>query len=323
MDKIFTDLEFDTLIFENIQQSGFSKDTIDNIKDTNSISPDILDIVNFEKEEAEAVEENTETIEAEVTTAEEATEKIEEIKSTPEQFNTEISSEIIPTNQKIDCIKHIVPTRIKTSNEFLNKSQEVSIKKAEEKIKEVKSHSKDFPYIKSKLLTPAELQLYHFMINNLDNSKRICIVPKVRLGDIIEVDPYITLSKTPFYKISSKHVDYLICEEDTMDTICVVELDDYTHDTVERKENDKFKEEALRAAGIETLRITCKIATLELKDIEKIDDFVYNHFAPKCPYCGKSMVLRRNKETNDRFFACIDNSECRHTINIDSGEKLV
>jgi hypothetical protein len=210
----------------------------------------------------------------------------------------------------------------KSSNGFLNAVQENEIKKINKEVDRISHADMNYPYMAKEVVTNAELQLYNFMKNNLENKSRIAILPKVRLADIIDVDPIMVLDQTPFYKIAQKHVDFLICEADTLKTICVVELDDYTHNAQDRKERDEFVMRALYVSGITTKRIKTKIKNISLADLKDIDDEIYEHFAPSCPDCGRQMHLKHNGRTGHRFYACIDNQKCRRTLNIDGGIKL-
>ena len=57
-----------------------------------------------------------------------------------------------------------------------------------------------------------------------------------------------------FAKISQKHVDFVICDED-FQVYFALELDDSSHDTEKAKEKDLFKDRAFKAAGIPLKRI--------------------------------------------------------------------
>ena len=161
------------------------------------------------------------------------------------------------------------------------------------------------------------------MLNNLCQKERIVIFPKVRLADIINLDEKICTDKNYFWKIAYKHVDYLICDAQTLETICVVELDDYTHDTPEAIKRDRFVMQALQACGINTYRIKSAISVVSKADLVLIEDHLNTLYAPKCPACHSIMLPKKNMKTGLRFFACIDNIKCRQTIPIDTyGEKL-
>lgn len=210
----------------------------------------------------------------------------------------------------------------KTSNTFINSVQENTKKKIEQAKREVENSDIEFPYIKAKLMTDAEIQLYHFMLNNICQIDRIAIFPKVRLADIINVDKRVTIDKNALYKIAYKHVDFLICNKNTLDIICVVELDDYTHETDEAKNRDLFVMQALSTAGIPVARIRCKIKNISASDLYYTDDLINKALAPKCPRCGKNMVPKAARDGH-RFYACEDNINCRKTIDIDPrGERL-
>ena len=61
------------------------------------------------------------------------------------------------------------------------------------------------PYVKNNLLTPAELQLYHFLLNNVSQADKVAILVKVRLGDILKVD-----------NVIPEHVDSLLSKMEEM-----------------------------------------------------------------------------------------------------------
>jgi hypothetical protein len=207
-------------------------------------------------------------------------------------------------------------TKVNSSSEFINVTQEKAKQEQRKNDIEVSRADLDFPYIKAPLLTNAEMQLYHFMLNNLCQIDKISIFTKVRLGDLVQLDTRLTTDMKYFWKVSSKHVDFLICNRDTLDVICAVELDDYTHETQEAKDRDIFVMQTLETVGIKTARIKTKISAIEKRDIYMIDEFINRALAPKCPYCGKQMYPKESR-TGHRFYACEDFIGCRRTINID------
>lgn len=208
------------------------------------------------------------------------------------------------------------------NNGFIKSVQNKEAEKQKQEAIDLYNADTEFPYIKAKLLTDAELQLFHFMENNLCQIERIAILPKVRLGDIVELDKRITTDMKYFWKVTNKHVDFLICRRDTMEPICVVELDDYTHDNPKAKERDQFVMQVLKTAGIETARITTKIIAVEKKDLMFIDELINMALAPKCPNCGGKMFPKISR-TGHRFYACGDFINCRYTVDIDPrGERL-
>ena len=226
------------------------------------------------------------------------------------------------STNKLKGIGVLHTSTVNTSNEFIKSTQEIVQEKQQQEVKELSNINVEFPYKRTKLLTDAELQLFHFMENNLCQIDRITILAKVRLADIAEVDTRVTLKKEFLWKITNKHVDFLICDKNTLDIICAVELDDYTHETQEAKERDIFIMQVLDAVGIKTVRIRTKIRAIEKRDLVLVDDYINRKLAPKCPYCSKQMYPKESR-TGHRFYACEDFINCRRTIDIDPrGEKL-
>ena len=215
---------------------------------------------------------------------------------------------------------------IVTKNSFINKVQDTQKEKIRQEKIRLDDANIEFPYIKNTLMTDAEIQLFNFMRNNLCHIEKILIFPKVRLADIIQVDTKVTVDKKYLWKITNKHVDYVICRADNMQVICVVELDDYTHETAEAKERDIFVMQALRETGIKTFRIRSKIKVVDRSDLELIDEEINTEFAPNCPYCGIKMIPRKcasGKNRGHRFYGCPNFIDCRRTIDIDKiGEQL-
>ena len=73
------------------------------------------------------------------------------------------------------------------------------------------------------------------------------VCPKVRLLDIVEPrkgDNYMSY----LGKIKSKHVDFLICDQN-LHIKAILELDDGSHDTADRKARDTLVDEILQEVG--------------------------------------------------------------------------
>ena len=76
--------------------------------------------------------------------------------------------------------------------------------------------------------------------------KRFLISFKVRLADVITVA---NLDSAQGRKISQKHLDFVLTTP-TARIVAVVELNDASHQKIERQHRDEFVAEALRAARI-------------------------------------------------------------------------
>ena len=56
--------------------------------------------------------------------------------------------------------------------------------------------------------------------------------------------------------ISSKQLDFVLCEPDSFRIVLAIELDDETHGLADRMERDHFLDNAMRAAGVPLLRVS-------------------------------------------------------------------
>ncbi|WP_069651001.1 DUF2726 domain-containing protein [Caloranaerobacter ferrireducens] len=110
------------------------------------------------------------------------------------------------------------------------------------------------PYKSKKhLLSKAEYNFYKTLTLAI-KEKNLYICPKVRLADILYVDK---TEKRQLYwnKINSKHIDFLICESETLKPVLAIELDDSTHNKSERIERDEFLNNVFKSTNLPLLRI--------------------------------------------------------------------
>lgn len=135
---------------------------------------------------------------------------------------------------------------------FIDEKERQRIRELEgEKIQE--EERKKWPYKKKNyLFTVAESRFYKSLRNFL--SDEYSIFSKVRLADIL-----FTPGKKDHYnpnwnKIRSKHVDFLVCDNDKYCPLAAIELDDSSHDSEDRIERDKFLDEIFEDAGLKLIR---------------------------------------------------------------------
>jgi len=55
--------------------------------------------------------------------------------------------------------------------------------------------------------------------------------------------------------ISSKQIDFVLCEPHSTRIVLAIELDDESHGLADRRERDKFLDNAMQAAGVPLLRV--------------------------------------------------------------------
>ena len=129
-------------------------------------------------------------------------------------------------------------------------------------------------YIKvDSLFTPAELKFYKLLEETIDDYK---IFGKVRVADIIRVDSKKAKGKYLkfFNRISRKHVDFLICEPQSLEPLVAIELDDSSHELKEREERDIFLDRAFKMAGIPLLRFKVRSSYDKIEVRQRIYDAI-------------------------------------------------
>lgn len=280
-----------------------NKNTDDTLKDKNEDKKEVIDTVVSSTDALKSVGNVPNIV-------------VESIEKETENIIKNITSSDVKTT--IHDIK-TVPTS--TENKGFISAVGDSMKVKHEREKEELSHmDKNYPYKATNLLTNAEKQLFLFMENNLVLKDRIRIIPKVRLADIIQVEERLCKSKEALWKITSKHVDYIIVDKNTFDLICVVELDDYTHETDEAKKRDELVYYSLLSAGLQLYRIRCRIAEINTNHLRGIEECILMYYRKPCPMCGSDMQVKSKNSgirAGHRFYSCTDFINCRFTIDID------
>jgi len=125
-------------------------------------------------------------------------------------------------------------------------------------------------YVKvDSIFTPAELKFYKILNEILPE---YVIFGKVRVADIINVDSKKAGRKylKYFNRISKKHVDFLICDRETLSPLVAIELDDRSHERKERVERDEFMDKVFGMADLPLLRFRVQKKYDKRKIREKI-----------------------------------------------------
>lgn len=111
-----------------------------------------------------------------------------------------------------------------------------------------------------RLFSPAERSFLGVLDQILGKEYRI--IGKVNMADIIRPGRSLSASAhtAARNKIKSKHVDFAVCDPKTLQIVGVIELDDSSHDKVDRQRRDKFVDAALSSAGVPLVRIPAQRA---------------------------------------------------------------
>lgn len=185
--------------------------------------------------------------------------------------------------------------------------------------------------VRNDFLSSAELSFYNVLKLSLSEEFYIC--PKVGLKDIFFVKD-LNHNYSYINKIARKHVDFLLCNPNTMRPLAGVELDDSSHQRESRLERDKFVNQVFKTAQLPLIHFSTKKSyepseireaiykALKLsEDIvntpEQNEGQVENTAVPICPKCGVPMVLRtasKGEKKGSTFYGCSNYPKCKETI---------
>lgn len=129
----------------------------------------------------------------------------------------------------------------------------VSYKPAETQTVKQESEYQDYThaYQKRWLFSYNEKAFYQNLKQFADDNNLV-LLAKVRLLDLIEPRKGQDGYKAYFYKIQAKHVDFVLCAPNLVAKY-IIELDDASHETSDRRERDSFVDTALTSCGYKIL----------------------------------------------------------------------
>ncbi|HMU92296.1 MAG TPA: DUF2726 domain-containing protein, partial [Anaerolineales bacterium] len=160
---------------------------------------------------------------------------------------------------------------------------------------------------------------------------RYLVCPKVALNDIF----YIVRPNENvhfFNKFFRKHVDFLLCDPQTLAPAFGVEIVRPIAKN-ETRESDRFIEELFIDAGLPLVHVPSSesydpsdIVSLFQLAVTKVGGTAAlrldtsSDSVPLCPVCGKMMVLRINRDgprSGKKYYGCMDSPRCAGLVPID------
>jgi len=192
-----------------------------------------------------------------------------------------------------------------------------------------------FPFrLRDDFLSPAEKSFYQVVKNILGDQYTIC--PKVSLADIFYVVRP-NENRSAFNRINRKHVDYLVCNPQTMEPEFAIELDDSSHQRSDRMERDAFVDGVFEAADLPLLHVPAKAkyntaelralfeqALLPSEEEETTETQIPTppnlEQGPLCPKCGTPMIKRTAKsgsQVGKSFYGCSNYPKCREILPVE------
>jgi hypothetical protein len=186
------------------------------------------------------------------------------------------------------------------------------------------------PYrLRETFLSSTELALLRVLHEMMGDRYVIC--PKIGLNDLF----YIVRPNENvhfFNKIFRKHVDFLLCDHQTMKPAFGVELVKPISKN-ETRPSDQFMEDLFLSAGLPLVHIPSndhydpsdvvhlfQLAMAKVGGTSELRMDGSGDSIPMCPICGKMMVLRIRREgpkPGQKYYGCMDNPHCAGVVAID------
>ena len=186
------------------------------------------------------------------------------------------------------------------------------------------------PYrLREPFLASTELALFRLLTELMGSRYSVC--PKVSLNDVF----YIVRPNENvhfFNKFFRKHVDFLLCDRQTLAPAFGVEIV-RPISKGEARESDKFLESLFTDAGLPLVHIPSResydpseVITLFQLAVAKIGGTIPlrierpTDFVPNCPVCGKMMVLRFERNGSSigkKYYGCMDSPRCAGIVPLD------
>ena len=199
----------------------------------------------------------------------------------------------------------------------------------DEKPVEIRDQNGRTPYrLRENFLSAPELALYRVLKNMVGRHYVVC--PKVALNDIF----YIVRPNENvhfFNKFFRKHVDFLLCQPETLKPAIGVEL----VKSVRRdgtREGDLFMQELFLNARLPLVHVPTsenyakgaleellQQAIARVKETGPLRAIAQTDSVPMCPVCGRMMVLRihRNgQHAGKKYYGCMDSPKCNGVVEI-------
>ena len=192
------------------------------------------------------------------------------------------------------------------------------------------SNTERLPYrLREPFLATTELALFRALQQMVWARYLVC--PKVALNDIF----YIVRPNENvhfFNKFFRKHVDFLLCDPQTLAPAFGVEIVRPIAKN-ETRESDRFIEELFIDAGLPLVHVPSS-ETYDPSDIVSLFQLAVTKVGgtaalrldtssdsvPLCPVCGKMMVLRINRDgprSGKKYYGCMDSPRCAGLVPID------
>jgi hypothetical protein len=200
---------------------------------------------------------------------------------------------------------------------------------ADPRVVQANGQNERLPYrLRESFLSTPELALLRVLQDMAGRHYVIC--PKVALNDLF----YIVRPNENvhfFNKFFRKHVDFLLCEPNTLKPAIGIELVKPVART-ETREVDQFMQDLFLSAGLPLVHIRSsehysesdleellQLAITKVKDTAPLRATTKRDSVPMCPVCGKMMVLRIHRSGSNpgkEYYGCMDSPKCNGVVEL-------
>ena len=111
------------------------------------------------------------------------------------------------------------------------------------------------PYLKQKYLFSVAERSFYEILRRL--AFDYTVFAKVRLADVVHVSKESRAWQSHFNRISSKHLDFLLCDRN-LAPVVAIEFDDSSHDEKDRQSRDDFVDQVLASAALPIIHVRAK-----------------------------------------------------------------
>ncbi len=164
---------------------------------------------------------------------------------------------------------------------------------------------------------------------------------KVRLADVVLPPRGLPRSEwqKAFNRISSKHLDFVLCKKGDLSVVCAIELNDKSHQQTKRQNRDQFLKQTLDTADVPLVMFPAKsgyavpevrsqiakavvlqptesVSALPNEDVSAVKDE-----SKVCPKCSSPMVRRKaakGAHAGKEFWGCNNYPKCKAILPVDA-----
>jgi len=111
--------------------------------------------------------------------------------------------------------------------------------------------------LRDDFLSPAESSFLRTLLAICGDGVLVC--PKVNLADLVYA-PRQEGQFAAWNRINRKHLDFVLCDMDSLRPRLAIELDDKSHSRQDRRERDDFVDGVLESCGLPLLRVPARRA---------------------------------------------------------------